>query len=72
MVHPDDLEKVQASIQNKFTNNKFELDYVEYRIIQKDRKIALGGSYGHFMHNDRLGDIFMYLWVMRLRKENVR
>ncbi len=58
MVHPDDLEKVQVSIQEQIANSKFELDYVEYRIIQKDRKVRWVEDYGHFMHNDRLGDIF--------------
>ena len=36
MVHPDDLERVENSISYQIANSANNLDYVEYRIRQKD------------------------------------
>ena len=35
MVHPEDLEAVEASIWEQIHKSQYDLDYVEYRIIQK-------------------------------------
>lgn len=58
IVHAEDLERVEASIWEQIAHSKYDLDYVEYRIIQKSGKIRWVEDYGHFMHNDQLGDIF--------------
>ena len=39
MVHPEDLDEVEQSIQTQIANSFYAFDYVEYRIIQKDGTI---------------------------------
>lgn len=58
IVHPDDLESVEISIQEQLANSQHDLDYVEYRIIQKDGTIRWIEDYGHFVHSKSVGDIF--------------
>lgn len=62
IVHPDDLESVELSIKEQIKNSKYDLDYVEYRIIQKGGKIRWIDDYGHFIHSDIVGNIF-YVFV---------
>lgn len=58
LVHPDDLETVEESIKDQIANSQYDLDYVEYRIICKDGTIRWIEDYGHFIHNESVGDIF--------------
>lgn len=58
MVHPDDINEVEKSIATQIANSSYNLDYVEYRIIQKDGTIRWVEDYGHFLHNQKYGDIF--------------
>ena len=58
IVHPDDLEGVELSIQEQIEQSQDDLDYVEYRIIQKDGSIRWIEDYGHLVHNDDIGDMF--------------
>lgn len=62
MVHPEDIDAVEASIQRQIANSIYDFDYVEYRIIQKDGTIRWIEDYGHFMHTDAYGDIF-YVFI---------
>ncbi|MDE6364739.1 MAG: response regulator [Lachnospiraceae bacterium] len=62
MVHPEDLEEVEQSIQIQIANSIYDLDYVEYRIVQKDGTIRWVEDYGHFMHTKLYGDIF-YVFI---------
>ena len=36
MVHPDDYDEIQSSINGQIAHRQDKNDYVEYRIIQKD------------------------------------
>lgn len=58
IVHPEDLEAVENSIREQIAENQYDLDYVEYRIIQKDGQIRWVEDYGHFVHSELTGDIF--------------
>ncbi len=58
LVHPDDLESVEASIIEQIAASQYDLDYIEYRIVRKDGAIRWIEDYGHFIHNDVMGDIF--------------
>lgn len=58
LVHPDDLEMVEESIKKQIASSQYDLDYIEYRIICKDGSIRWIEDYGHFIHNDSVGDIF--------------
>ncbi len=58
IVHPDDLDEVEESIKQQIRDSKYDLDYVEYRIIQKGGGIRWIEDYGHFTHSDLYGDVF--------------
>lgn len=62
IVHPDDYEQVEQSIWEQIRNSHFDLDYVEYRIIQRDGSIRWIEDYGHFVHSDATGGLF-YVFV---------
>lgn len=58
MVYPDDLESVEESICGQIMASQYDLDYVEYRILRKDGEIRWIEDYGHYVHNETVGDIF--------------
>lgn len=62
MVHPDDIDEVEKSIESQIANSIYDFDYVEYRIIQKDGTIRWIEDYGHFMRTEDYGDIF-YVFI---------
>lgn len=62
IVHPDDLDEVEESIKQQIAKSKYDLDYVEYRIIQKGGGIRWIEDYGHFSHSKFYGDVF-YVFV---------
>ncbi|MCM1175171.1 MAG: response regulator [Blautia sp.] len=62
IVHPDDLEAVEASIREQIAQSQYDLDYVEYRIIRKDGMVRWLDDYGHFVHSESVGDVF-YVFV---------
>lgn len=62
MVHPEDLDAVEESIKRQIAQSKYDLDYVEYRIIRKDGEIRWIEDYGHFVHSETIGDIF-YVFI---------
>lgn len=62
IVHPDDLEAVEKSIKQQIAESHYDLDYVEYRIIQKGGEIRWVDDYGHFIHSNYAGDVF-YVFI---------
>lgn len=62
MVHHDDLEAVEKSINEQISNSQYNLDYVEYRIVRKDGTIRWLEDYGHFIHSESAGNVF-YVFV---------
>ncbi len=62
MVYPEDLDAVEQSIKEQIAHSKFDLDYVEYRIVRKDGQIRWIEDYGHFIHSKSIGDIF-YVFI---------
>jgi PAS domain S-box-containing protein len=77
IVHPDDYEKVDASINQQIANHAKEMDYVEYRIIRKDGSIRWVDDFGRLAHSRAYGDVF-YVFVRDItdfhdaREENMR
>lgn len=59
MVYPEDVDSVEESIATQIANSVYDLDYVEYRIIQKDGSVRWIEDYGHFLHTEAFGDIFL-------------
>ncbi len=62
IVHPDDLEEIERSIEEQIRENQYDMDYVEYRIIKKDGTIRWVEDYGHFTHSSMYGDVF-YVFI---------
>ncbi len=62
IVHPDDLERVEESIARQVENSTYNLDYVEYRIIQKNGNLRWVEDYGHYLHTKMYGDVF-YVFI---------
>ena len=58
IVHPEDVDAVEKSIWEQIAKSQYDLDYVEYRIIQKGGEIRWVEDYGHFVHSEILGDVF--------------
>ena len=53
---------MERSIKNQIVHSRYDLDYVEYRIIRKDGTICWVEDYGHFIHSQTVGDIF-YVFI---------
>ncbi len=63
MVHPEDFEKIQKSIDDQIADEKnANNDYVEYRIIRKDGTIRWVDDYGHYAHLPGYGDVY-YVFI---------
>ncbi len=62
IVHPEDIDKVEASIRSQIADSGEDLDYVEYRIIRKDGTVRWVEDYGHVVHTDAYGDLF-YVFI---------
>ena len=58
LVHPDDLQRVENSIQEQSGSSDKALDYVEYRMIRKGGSIRWLRDYGRFVHTELYGDVF--------------
>ncbi len=52
MVHPEDYERVSASIKTQVNQSRSESDYVEYRIVREDGEIRWVDDYGHYVKSD--------------------
>lgn len=62
MVYSEDLDAVEASINEQIENSQDLLDYVEYRIMRKDGAIRWVEDYGHYVRSKAVGDIF-YVFI---------
>ena len=57
IVHPEDFNRVQKSIESQITETN-NLDYVEYRIRTKKGTLKYVRDYGRFVKTKNYGDIF--------------
>ena len=62
IVHPEDLERVEAYIAHQVADDLQAMDYVEYRIIRRDGEVCWVEDFGHLVHDEREGDIF-YVFI---------
>ncbi len=69
IVHPEDLEQVEESILRQITSSRFDLDYVEYRVIRRDGAVRWIEDYGHFVSSPTVGDIFYVFLVDATEKK---
>ena len=69
IVYPEDVEEVSGIIQEQIAATG-GYDYVHYRIITKNGRIKRVEDWGHFVHDEELGDLFyVYLHDMELREK---
>lgn len=61
-VYYEDVDEVEESIKEQIANSQYDLDYVEYRILQRGGEIRWIEDYGHFVHSDAMGDLF-YVFI---------
>ncbi len=61
MVHPDDLDGIEASIKRQIDADRHKMDYVEYRINTRDGSVRWIQDYGHFVSTES-GDYF-YVFI---------
>ena len=67
IVYPEDIEEIEAII-NKQVQATNGYDYITYRIITKNGNIKKIEDWGHFVHDEELGDLYyVYLHDMILR-----
>lgn len=65
MVHPEDYDKTQTSIDDQIadSSNRSHLDYVIYRIIRKDGSVRWVSDYGHFSMLPGYGEVYyVFIW----------
>lgn len=70
MVYAGDYQAVEQSIKEQIAQSKYDLDYVEYRILDKKGEIRWLEDYGHFIRNEVMGDLFYVFVGMPQKKEN--
>lgn len=70
LVHPDDLDEVERSIDEQIASSRFDLDYVEYRVTARDGSIRWIEDYGHFVHSEVVGDVFYVFLVDATEKRD--
>ncbi|MBQ3305242.1 MAG: PAS domain-containing protein, partial [Clostridia bacterium] len=59
MVHPEDYDRISASIVQQIEASDDKLDYAEYRIIRKDGAIRWVDDYGHYAQTKAYGGIYV-------------
>ncbi len=64
MVHPDDYNSIQTSIDEQIASesNSRNIDFVVYRIIRKDGSVRWVEDYGHFTSLPGYGDVY-YVFI---------
>ena len=63
MVHPEDFEATQASIDAQIADSaNRNMDYVVYRIIQKNGDVRWIDDYGHYANMPGFGDVY-YVFI---------
>ena len=69
MVHPEDFDKIQKSIDMQIDDEKSDgMDHVIYRIVRRDGEVRTVDDYGHFSHSDDYGDIY-YVFINDITAE---
>lgn len=58
LVYPEDLEAVEQSIREQISESRFDLDYVEYRVLRRDGTLRWVEDFGHYIDTEKLGGVF--------------
>ena len=68
MVYPEDYQAVERSIKEQVIHSRYDLDYVEYRVTDKNVEIRWLEDYGHYMRSKGAGGLF-YVFVGDVTKK---
>ena len=71
MVHPDDYERISASIEDQVKKSQGDLDFVEYRIIRRDGGIRWLDDYGHYIEYDDQNSLY-YVFISDVTDKHER
>ncbi|MDE5801923.1 MAG: response regulator [Lachnospiraceae bacterium] len=71
MVYPEDYQAVERSIKEQVIHSRYDLDYVEYRVTDKNGEIRWLEDYGHYMRSKGAGGLF-YVFVGDVTKKKRR
>lgn len=66
LVHPDDIDRVEAFIEQQIAESDENIDVVDYRIITKKGNIRYIHDFGRLIENDQFGPVF---YVVLFEKE---
>lgn len=64
MVHPDDRHRINTEINEQVYDTKWQMDYIEYRIVTKKGQVRYINDYGHMEKDKETGKA--YFWVFLL------
>ena len=70
MVHPDDLAAVERSIEEQVAADRFDMDYVEYRIVRADGEERWIEDFGHYVQTE-VGPFF-YVFINDATEKHAR
>ena len=59
MVHPEDYDRITASIVQQIDENEDQMDYAEYRITRRDGRIRWVDDYGHYCGTKTYGGVYV-------------
>ena len=59
MVHPEDYDRITASIVQQIDTSEDNMDYAEYRIIRKDGAVRWVDDYGHYTQTRSYGGVYV-------------
>ncbi len=59
MVHPEDYDRITASIVEQIDTSEDHMDYAEYRITRRDGRIRWVDDYGHYCETKTYGGIYV-------------
>ena len=71
MLHPDDYEKVTASVNEQIAQSEEKMDYTEYRIIRKDGAVRWVDDYGHYSETETYGGVY-YVFISDITEKKER
>ncbi|MDE6129719.1 MAG: PAS domain-containing protein, partial [Lachnospiraceae bacterium] len=58
IVYSEDYQAVEESIKEQILQSQYDLDYVEYRIVNKNGEIRWIEDYGHYIYSKEAGGLF--------------
>ena len=71
MVHPEDYERISASIKDQIKDSQTDLDFVEYRIVRRDGEIRWIDDYGHYVEYDDQNGLY-YVFISDITDKHAR